>query len=66
MTEFTISQSSSVIDEFVIHLENGHMGAAMLRNWDYKREGNHLYFTLKEGGKIILSDLVWFGYITNN
>lgn len=66
MTEFKINQSASIIDEFVTHLESGHMGAAILRNWNYKREGDTLYFTLKKSGVVNLSDLIWFGYLTNN
>ncbi|MCT4238451.1 hypothetical protein [Elizabethkingia anophelis] len=66
MKEFKISQSESIINDIVTHLKNGHMGAAILRNWKYKREGNTIYFNLKKDGIINLADILWFGYLTNN
>lgn len=66
MKEFKFSQEKSIIDEMMSHLKNGHMGWAMAADWEYKREGNTIYFTLKEGREPKLDVILWFGYLTNS
>lgn len=65
MEEFKINAQSYIIDDILSHIKNGHMGMAFANNWNYVRKGNTLYFTLKENGKVDLSVIFWFGYLTN-
>lgn len=66
MKEFQVSQQKDVIDELMSHLKNGVMGLTMAEDWHYRREGNFIYFTLKEGRTPRLDVILWFGYLTNN
>lgn len=65
MEEFKINAQSYIIDDILSHIKNGHMGMAFANDWNYVRKGNTLYFTLKENGKVDLSVIFWFGYLTN-
>lgn len=64
MTEFTLSQQKDIIDDIIDHLENGMMGLAIARDWNYQREGNIINFKLKEGHTVNLETIFWFGYFT--
>ncbi len=65
LTEFEIFQQTDIIDNLMSHLENGTMGMALARDWDYERKGNFVYFKLKPGHTIKLDVLFWFGFFTN-
>lgn len=66
MKEFTISQQTDIIDAVMEHLENGMMGIAVAKDWDYQRKGNTVSFKLKEGHEINLDVIFWFGYFTKD
>lgn len=65
MKDFKINAQEHIIDDIISHLEGGSMGQAVARRFDYKREGNTLYFVLKPGEEPELSEIFWFGYLTN-
>lgn len=64
MKEFKISGQGYIIHDIITHLNNGHMGMAIARNWNYRVRKNTIYFTLKEGHKVDFESLFWFGYLT--
>lgn len=66
MQEFRINGQFYIINSIIIHLKNGHMGQSFAEDWDYRREGNTIIFTLKENGTIKPDVIFWFGYLTNN
>lgn len=66
MKEFKINAQSDIIDDIISHLEGGSMGMAVARKFSYERKGDTLYFTLKPGQEPELSEIFWFGYLTNN
>lgn len=63
---FTISQQANIIDEVIEHLQDGTLGMAVARSWDYERKGNKITFTLKEGCSVDLETIFWFGYFTKD
>ncbi len=65
-TEFKIFQQTDIIDDFMSHLVNGSMGIAIAQDWDFCREGNTIFFTLKPGHVPKLDVLIWFGFFTKN
>ncbi|TDX86200.1 hypothetical protein [Epilithonimonas xixisoli] len=65
MQNFTINAQDYIIDDIISHLENGTIGQAIARSWNYERKNNTLYFTLKEGAEVRLADLFWFGFLSN-
>ena len=65
MDNFTLNAQDHIIEDILSHLKNGSMGQAVARKFNYNRVGNNLYFTLKPGEEVNLSELFWFGYLTN-
>ncbi len=66
MEEFKINAQDYIIDDILSHIKNGHMGIAFANDWNVERKGDTLHFKLKEFGKIDLSVIFWFGYLTNS
>lgn len=66
MKTFRINAQGHIIDDIIEHLENGHAGMGIARDWDYTRDNDTLIFTLKEGSEVKPADLFWFGYLTKD
>ncbi|AZA87139.1 hypothetical protein EG349_10245 [Chryseobacterium shandongense] len=65
MTEFKINAQEDIINEILEHLQCGILGQGFAMSWDCKViNSSNIVFTLKEGAKLELKDIFWFGYLT--
>lgn len=66
MKDFTLNAQSHIIADILEHLQNGMIGMAVARAYNYEVKGDTIYFTHKGEIELSPADFFWFGYLTKD